>query len=311
MSDYSAFILGAGFGTRLSPLTLSRPKPLMPLLGRPLIDYALATLRQAGIKHIIVNAHHLWPQLAEWAERNDVELQVELPVILGTGGGLKAAESRLNQTVIIWNGDILCDVSAKEILEACPENGAVMALRHSEHLGKTTPLLHNGQEVSRIGDVCSIEGTPAAVRGGKGFHFTGIHAMSKACLSLIPTGEQCVVRTAYKILVPQSQVSAVIHTGYWLDIGNPKEYLDTALAVLNNQVTLPIDPWNETQQHQNSWVHKSSSLKGNVSNSIVEANSIVPKDADLESCIVWDGVLVKGGQYKRCIFYGEDIFQVE
>ena len=132
----SAFILGAGFGTRLRPLTLTHPKPLMPILGRPLIDYALASLKQANIEHIMVNAHYLWEQVARWAEHNAVELQLELPDILGTGGGLKAALPRLNDKVIIWNGDILCDVSASKLLDACPENGAVMALRHSQNLGK-------------------------------------------------------------------------------------------------------------------------------------------------------------------------------
>ena len=305
----SAFILGAGFGTRLRPLTLLRPKPLMPVLGRPLIDYALASLRQAGIEHIMVNAHYLWEQVATWAEQNAVEVQVELPDILGTGGGLKAALPRLNEQVIIWNGDILCDVSASALLASCPEDGAVMALRHTAHLGKTTPLLHENGLVSRIGDICAIPNTPLAARGGAGFHFTGIHAMSRSTLEHIPDGEQCVVRTAYKALVPDKRVNAHIHTGYWLDIGNPTEYWQTLMAILRKEVQLPIDPW-LNQRSPDSWIAESATVDGLISQSVIEEGAIVPEKATLDQCIVWKNVCVPEGHFKKCIFTGTEIIEI-
>ena len=84
---HTAFLLAAGFGTRLRPLTLVRPKPLLPVCGIPMLDYALAHVRKHGHEHVIVNAHYLWQQVAAWADLNDVTLQVELPIVLGTGGG--------------------------------------------------------------------------------------------------------------------------------------------------------------------------------------------------------------------------------
>ena len=107
----TVFLLGAGFGTRLRPLTLHRPKPLLPLLGFPMLDYALSWLKQHGHTHIMVNAHHLWSHVAHWAHDNNVEIQVELPEILGTGGGLRAARERLAERFLIWNGDIISNVS--------------------------------------------------------------------------------------------------------------------------------------------------------------------------------------------------------
>jgi mannose-1-phosphate guanylyltransferase len=306
----SAFILGAGFGTRLRPLTLKRPKPLMPVLGRPLIDYALATLRQAGIKHVMVNAHHLWEQMAVWAEKNDVELQVELPSILGTGGGLKAAQPNLNEQVIIWNGDILCDVSAVKILQSCPADGAIMALRHTANLGKTTPLLCNNTHVIRIGDICAMSGTPQARRGGAGLHFTGIHAMARKTLSLIPDGKQCVVRTAYAKLVPSAQVRVHIHSGYWLDIGNPHEYWQTTMAILTGSVPLPLNPWENTTEHPDSWVHTTAEVTGHISQSVIESHSVVTAETRLSKCIVWDNIEVPKGTYENCIFYDDGHIQL-
>ena len=226
----------------------------------------------------MVNAHYLWEQVAQWAEENKVEVQLELPNILGTGGGLKAALPRLQEKVIIWNGDILCDVSASELLDNCPEDGAIMALRHSAQLGKTTPLLHDKGLVSRIGDVCAVPNAPEAIRGGAGFHFTGIHAMARETLAQIPNGEQCVVRTAYRTLVPAQKVKAHLHQGYWLDIGNPSEYWQTLMAILRREVELPIDPWAE-QSHTGSWVAPSAHIKGQITQSVIEAEAKVPEGA--------------------------------
>ncbi|MGC6510595.1 MAG: sugar phosphate nucleotidyltransferase [Myxococcota bacterium] len=306
----SAFILGAGFGTRLRPLTLTHPKPLMPILGRPLIDYALASLKQANIEHIMVNAHYLWEQVARWAEHNTVELQLELPDILGTGGGLKAALPRLNDKVIIWNGDILCDVSASKLLDACPENGAVMALRHSQNLGKTTPLLHDNGLVTRIGDICSVPNAPEAIRGGEGHHFTGIHAMARQTLHQIPNGEQCVVRTAYRTLVPDKKVNAHLHDGYWLDIGNPSEYWQTLMAILRREVELPIDPWTE-HSDTSSWVSPRAQVDGQLTQSVIEAGATVPKGVELNQCVVWENVTVPKGKYRGCIFTGTHVINAD
>ena len=76
------FILAAGLGSRLRPLTNHRPKPLLPVCGVPMLDQALALARQHGHEHVLVNAHHLWEQVAAWCETRGASLQVELPEIL-------------------------------------------------------------------------------------------------------------------------------------------------------------------------------------------------------------------------------------
>ena len=62
----SVFLLAAGFGTRLRPLTNHRPKPMLPLLGRPMLDYAVGHLYNHGHRSFVVNAHHLWEKVQEW-----------------------------------------------------------------------------------------------------------------------------------------------------------------------------------------------------------------------------------------------------
>ena len=115
---HTAFLLAAGFGTRLRPLTLARPKPLLPVCGIPMLDFALAHVRDHGHTKVMVNAHYLWEQVAVWAERHGVTLQVELPIVLGTGGGLRAALDQLGDSVVIVNADILSDVDLTALVAA-------------------------------------------------------------------------------------------------------------------------------------------------------------------------------------------------
>ena len=310
---HSVFLLAAGFGTRLRPLTNHRPKPLLPIMGRPMLDYALAHLRSAGHDSFIVNAHHLWELVAEWAHQNGCEVQVELPEILGTGGGLKAAESKMTDRFLIWNGDILSNIDPKALLDSCPEEGASMALCYKEQLGKTTQLLFDDSNiVSRIGSLTASSDAKAMPTGPSGWHFSGIHALSKKALANVPEGFQCIIRSAYIDLVQEKKVSAHAHKGYWVDTGTPEEYLRANLDALNGVFELSIDVWSDSKTNDSkSWIDRSASVKGSIHNSIIGAHATVPQGTRLDSCVVWDGVEVPQGDFKYCIFHDGGMLQIE
>jgi mannose-1-phosphate guanylyltransferase len=310
---HSVFLLAAGFGSRLRPLTNHRPKPLLPLMGRPMLDYGLQHLKNQGFDSFIINAHHLWKNVAEWAAIHDVEVQVELPEILGTGGGLKAAEEKMAETFLIWNGDILSDINARELIDACPLDGTAMALRYSDNLNGTTKLLRNDEGfVQRIGNLTFIDGAPQLSTQTDGIHFTGIHAMSRASLSGIASGFQCVVRSAYTQLVPKRKVKSILHKGMWFDTGTPPEYLEANLLALRGDISLSLDPWTEADQRYNdSWVHHTATVSGQIHESIIGEGAVVPKGATLKSCVVWDGATVPEGDYHRCIVHDGGVLQVD
>lgn len=215
----TAFVLAAGLGTRLRPLTLHTPKPLLPVEGRAMLDHVLALLRAHGHHEVVVNAHWLSEQIVAWAaDRPGVSVSVE-PTILGTGGGLRAARERLAERFVVVNGDILCDVDLSRLwAEDAP---AVMALRP-----QSTPV-HTG--VGLLRDPVGEAGVVTGIRGVVGtstddLHFTGVHVLRRDVLDLVPPGEQCVIRTAYRALIPDGHVRGVVHTGRWTDIGTVPEY---------------------------------------------------------------------------------------
>ena len=211
----TAFILAAGLGTRLRPLTLARPKPLLPIHGRPMLDIVLDHVRAHGHDEVVVNAFWLADQIVDWAVgKAGVTVVVEAPAILGTGGGLRNARHLLAERFCAVNGDILSDVDLSALFaENAP---AVMALRRQGSPVHTGVSLESGQ-VRGIDRVVGV--------GDPGLHFTGIHVLDNAVLDLVPpAGEACIIRTVYKTLIPEGKVRGMIHPGSWVDIGTLDEY---------------------------------------------------------------------------------------
>lgn len=210
----TAFVLAAGLGTRLRPLTTQTPKPLLPVGGVAMLDHVLALLRRHGHQHVVVNAFWLSEQIVDWGrDREGVEVIVERPAILGTGGGLRNAADRLAERFVVVNGDILSDVDLGALWAI--DAPAVMALRRQER------PVHTGVAL-RDGVVRGISGVVG--EGDPGLHFTGVHVLRRETLTMVPPGEQCIIRTVYRELIPRGEVRGVVHPGRWTDIGTLAEY---------------------------------------------------------------------------------------
>jgi NDP-sugar pyrophosphorylase family protein len=304
---HTAFLLAAGFGTRLQPLSLSRPKPLMPMCGIPMLDHALAHVRAHGHTEVLVNAHHLWEQVAAWAEQRGVGLQVELPEILGTGGGLRAAIDRMADSFVIVNADILSDVDLTALQASMPDDGAAMALRPDPDWESIGPVLRDAS-----GTVVRISTVVPSEAGKPGTHFTGVHAMSRSSVMRVPdTGLQCVVRTAYKELVPAGAVGSIVHTGAWVDVGTPEAYLQANLDVLHGRVRAPVDPWAVgTRGPGDSWVGQGAVMEGELTGCVVGAGSTIPAGARLKDCVIWDGCVAPAEDLERAVVYDDGVLQL-
>jgi NDP-sugar pyrophosphorylase family protein len=251
MPSCNAFVLAAGLGTRLRPLTDHRPKPLCPICGVPILAQSLALLEASNLRDVVVNAHHLSGQIQSFVEkrsRSDFRLrvQVELPDILGTGGGLRKASDILDDTFVVLNGDILCHADLGALLGGLSDAGtdAVMLLRRDEDAARYGVVaVDPGGRVVRLSDVASL---PGANPVSLDTHFTGVHALRRQVLDRIPaSGTSCVIRTVYRDLVTEGRVTGIVHVGSWVDVGSPAEYLRANLEVLAGRVRPSLDPWAE------------------------------------------------------------------
>jgi mannose-1-phosphate guanylyltransferase len=222
----TAFILGAGLGTRLRPLTEKCPKPLLPLAGRPIITYAMEHLIKAGVRKFIVNTHHC-PDEYERAFPNASWRGVPIvfrhePVLLDTGGGLKNIEDLLEEeeAIICYNGDIVADVPLEKLIDA-----------HEEYRPEATLLLRSkgpllNVNINERGEVCDLRHT-LGNPGVRRCLFSGIYIVETRFLRFLQKGRIESIVPAFLRSIsnrPGSVMGVVIDDGAWDDIGSIEAY---------------------------------------------------------------------------------------
>lgn len=223
-----AMILAAGLGTRLRPLTDALPKPLLPIAGRPLIVWNLLLLRRYGITDVIINLHHLG-HLIEQALGDGSPFGMRIvyskePVLLGTGGGLKQAESFFGgEPCVVLNGDTLFDMNLDDL-----------AAVHRQRCAVATMAVRADPEPERWGAV-EVDATHHVVRiNGRGKNpegrtekrmFAGVHLMHPRLLVDVPAGRDSSIIEAYVRAIQAGETIAGCElSGYWSDIGTPERY---------------------------------------------------------------------------------------
>ena len=222
----AAFILGAGLGTRLRPLTENTPKPLLEIGGHPIITYAMAHLRAVGIKRFIVNTHHCAEKYAEaFPDDNYKGIPITFrhePVLLDTAGGIKNIEDLIDEDerIIVYNGDIITNLPLEPLLkrhtELCTE--ATLALRSR---GPLTNVHIDSQ-----GFICDMRNT-LHNPGVQACLFAGIYILETAFLRRLAAGkiESIVLPLIESIRQnPRSVGGIVIDEGFWHDLGTMEEY---------------------------------------------------------------------------------------
>lgn len=233
----TAFLLGAGLGTRLRPLTEHCPKPLLPLGGKPMICHAMDTLIALGIERFIINTHHAAQVYTEkFPQGNYYGVPVELvheTVLLDTGGGLKNIEPLLrtdDKNLLIYNGDILANLNLKKLAEEHTNSRALatLLLRTNER-GNVNVRLSEAIPSTKIVGNLVVEDLrdKLGVAGNRRCGFTGIYCVSRRFFEEIPSGKiESVVEAFLRVIARgKGEIRGLIDdAGTWQDLGTLEEY---------------------------------------------------------------------------------------
>ncbi|MDT8440039.1 MAG: mannose-1-phosphate guanyltransferase [Desulfuromonadales bacterium] len=322
-------IMAGGFGTRIHPLTINLPKPMIPLINRPILEHIVGLLKEHGITDLILLLYHQ-PEVIKKYFGDGSEFGVHITYVtpledFGTAGAVKAAARHLDERFLIISGDLLTDFNLSQAI-AC----------HEEKQAEATITLTSVTDPLQFGVVITDKQgriTKFLEKPGWGEVFsdtinTGIYILEPTVLDLIPPGEN---RDWSKDVFPKMlETGAALYgcslDGYWADIGNPEAYLEACSDICHERVRVRIA---EAASPAAPRIHlgretvlaESARLDGTVvlgDNSRVAENVVlrdcvigrncqIEENVILEEAVLWDNVYVKAGSRVQGAVLGHQV----
>ncbi|HEY0427937.1 MAG TPA: NDP-sugar synthase [Pyrinomonadaceae bacterium] len=299
-----ALILAGGKGTRLRPLTVYTPKPVVPFLNQPFLLYQINILRRAGIKDITLSLSYQ-PDKIEQVLGDGSDFDVNLsfvtePSPMGTGGAYKYAADGFRETTVVFNGDILTDVDIAKVIEFHREKKAeaTIVLTPVEN-----PSAYGLVETEADGRVLRFREKPKPEELDElttNNINAGIYVLEPTVLGIIPKGEnRSFEYNVFPDLLEKQKAfyAYVLQKNYWRDIGTPKSYLDAhqdffAGKIKNFEIknkSAGADISHKASVDKNSVIADECVIKpgARITNSVIGAGVHIEEKAIVENSVIW------------------------
>jgi mannose-1-phosphate guanylyltransferase len=237
-----AMILAAGLGTRLRPLTDDRPKALVEVAGRTLLEITLRRLHEFGVREVIVNVHHFADMVVEYLKKNDdFGMRIEISreeVLLDTGGGLKKAawffrqdSTDSDEPFVLHNVDVLSTIDLDRMVKFHRQHQALATLAVQER--ETSRYLLFDERNQLCGRRAGHNGAPEIVRPSKktqALAFSGVHVISPRLLAKMDEDGAFSIITSYLRLAGGGEniLAFRVDEYYWRDLGKPENVAQAA-----------------------------------------------------------------------------------
>ena len=283
-----AFILGAGLGTRLAPLSLILPKPLMPVFQKPLIQHTMDNFMKAGVTEFIINTSCLefaWDKAFPCPDPQYRGCPVTLSheeEPLDSGGGVKKILPLWKEgPLIVHNGDILTDIPLHDLLAEHRRSGNLLTMALRSIDGNRN--VGFDEESGRITDMRHALGI------NPGTHqFAGTYIMEPEVASMFPAEEKFSIFPIWLELIKQGRAGGVVFDwANWHEIGSPAGYVDTMMELTSRE-----------RIHPTASISAAADLGEDC---VVGQDAVIPAGVVMDDCIVWPRTHVAPGTYRRCI----------
>ena len=299
MADVDAVILVGGLGTRLRPLTLSAPKPMLPTAGVPFLTHLIARIRAAGIRHVVLGTSYR-AEVFEAYFGNGAALDVELEYVveteaLGTGGGIRnVADALRGDTVLVFNGDNLIGVDLNAFVDAHRESGADVTLCLHR---VPDPRAYGCVPTDETGRVTAfLEKDPNPVTDQIN---AGLYAFRRPVVDTIPTGRAVSVEreTFPGLLADGALILGFVNDGYWRDFGTPADFVAGSADLVRGVAPSPAVPQpGEFLALPGAAIDGSALVSGG---STIGRNAVVGADAVVDGAVLFDGARIGQGAVVR------------
>ena len=298
-----AIILVGGFGTRLRPLTDTRPKPMLPIVDRPFLEHQLAYLRSHGVKSATFACGFL-PDAIQHHFGDGAGIGIELtyaiePEPLDTGGAIAfAARTVAPQRLLVCNGDVLTDLDATKLIAEHVARDAVatIALTPVDEPSRYGRVRTDGDDA-----VTAFVEKPPPEECDTNLINAGIYVFEPSVIDMIPVGERCnIEREIYPKLVGNG-LFAIGFDDYWNDIGTIPSYAAANADVLSGTFggkLYPGECWIAPDAH----IHADATVEHR---SVISHRAVLEAGADVAESVVLEGAVIGAGAVLRGAIVGE------
>jgi NDP-sugar pyrophosphorylase family protein len=289
-----AIVLAAGYGTRLVPLSNYLPKPLIPVLGKPLLWHILTRLKACGINEAGVNMHHHADMVQEFLKTQNTGIHVTVshePEILGVAGGIGAFREfvRTEESFLLHNGDVLSTIPLEQM--------AATFLSRRPLIGM---VLHdcppyNNVCIAQDGSICDLRDTLRPSFAVRRLAYTGIAFMNSKIIDFIPDQKACDLIPICLDIIREGkyQIEALIAKGHaWCDMGTVQSYFEAHRDMLIHKKKLieNIDmPDSGVHLAENVVVEEGVTFSGFAS---VGRRCVLKRNCKIHNAIIWDNVII-------------------
>ncbi len=293
-----AFILAAGKGQRLYPFSKILPKPLFPILGKPILNIILDQLISSGFKKIGINTFYLKDKIINFVKHyqkkcSEIEIRIfEEPKLLGTGGAILNAKDFFKKPTLIINSDILTNLNFKALF-----------FKHLSISYPITMVFFKGKNNNVVIDTNSFDVLAFRTNSNKNTHslftYAGIQIINPDILPFF-SSKNDLIEIYHDLLKNSIKIHAYIpKNSYFKDIGTISDYLNSHEDILINKIKIPFVPL-----FKDSIIIKQAQIEENVSFKdwvFIEDKTFIEKNTILSKVISWKGAYIKTGIYKNCI----------
>lgn len=294
-----AYVMSAGVGSRLEPLTLAVPKPLVPICNIPVMQYNISLLKNYGIKDITANLHYFPEQIEDYfKDGHDFGVIINYSYekkLLGTAGGVKvmaAINPPTGNFFIVLSSDVLMDMDLDRLINFHKKNKSLATIA----LIKVDDPSEYGVVATNKNKIVAFQEKPSREQAISNLINTGVYMFDKKILSLIPKNMfYDFGRNLFPLLVEKKlPFYGFEMDSYWKDIGNPKNYVSANFDVLSNKVKIPFKI---AKNGKGSKINSKSKIsKGAMigNNCIIEENAlIIGKVVIGDNCIIRNGAKIE------------------
>lgn len=308
MNKMKAMVMAAGMGSRLEPITLVMPKPLISIMNIPIMDIILSQLKEIGVEDIISNTYYLSNQIVERYKSNDLGINfnyIKEDKLSGTAGGVKKCQYFFDagEDFIVMSGDILTTADLKKGIEIHKNSGAIATIGVKEI---PHDLVSNFGVVvtDEKGYIKEFQEKPAVEEAKSNLINTGIYIFNYKIFDYIPENTfYDFAKNVFPKLLEEGQINTFTVSEYWNDIGTISQYKQSVQDVFNG--ICQIKHGNITKTNLGSYVCGNSKLPNNLrvlGNNVIGNNCKIGEYVTLKNCIVLDNAEIKpGSELDNCI----------